>query len=69
MALDEPNDDDKVFEEGGFKFCINSELLEKIGGVTLDLTYMGFAVEPQIPLASAGGSSCGGCSGSSSCSV
>ena len=71
MALDGPKDDDSVFEEGGFTFCINKELLEKVEAVTLDLSYMGFSVEPRVPLAApAGGESkCGGCSGSSSCNV
>mgnify|MGYP000441260447 FL=1 len=37
------------------------------GGVTIDLTYMGFSVEPEIPLANTGGSSCGGSCSSGSC--
>lgn len=66
MALDEPNNEDSVFEEGGFTFCINKELLKTVEGVKLDLNYMGFSVEPNKPLASSG-SSCGGCSSSGSC--
>ena len=37
------------------------------GGVSIDLTYMGFSVEPEIPLANTGGSSCGGSCSSGSC--
>lgn len=71
LALDGPNDEDMVFDESGFTFCINKELLEKVEAVKLDLGYMGFSVEPRVPLASAGDGSggCGGCAGSSSCSV
>lgn len=67
MALDEPTPEDKVFEQNGFKFCIAADLLETVGGVTIDLTYMGFSVEPEIPLANTGGSSCGGSCSSGSC--
>ena len=60
LALDEPTPEDKVFEQDGFTFCIAGDLLETVGGVSIDLTYMGFSVEPEIPLANTGGSSCGG---------
>jgi hypothetical protein len=70
LALDGPTDADEQFNEGGFSFCINKELLARIGGVTIDMTYMGFLVNPTIPLQSSGASSaCGGCAGSTSCSV
>ena len=51
LALDEPGDEDARFEQDGFAFCI-------------DLSYLGFTVTPEVPLPSAGGSSCGGCCGS-----
>ena len=51
LALDEPGDEDARFEQDGFAFCINKELL-------------GFTVTPEVPLPSSGGSSCGGCCGS-----
>ncbi len=66
MALDESNEDDSVFNEGGFSFCVNKELLEQIKSVEIKLTYMGFMVEPGVPL-SGGGSACGGCASSGSC--
>jgi hypothetical protein len=70
LALDGPTDADKEFNEGGFSFCINKELLAKIGGATIDMTYMGFIVNPAIPLQSTGASSaCGGCAGSTTCST
>ena len=67
LALDEPTPEDKVFEQNGFTFCIAGDLLETVGGVSIDLTYMGFSVEPEIPLANTGGSSCGGSCSSGSC--
>jgi hypothetical protein len=70
LALDGSTNDDAQFNEGGFSFCINKELLAKIGGVTIDMTYMGFSVSPTNPLENSGASSaCGGCAGSTSCSV
>ena len=47
-------------EEQGFAFCIAKDLLAQIKGVTIDLTYMGFTVDPEVPLASSGGG-CGSC--------
>lgn len=61
-------DDDTVVEQGGFTFCVNKELLTQIGGVTIDLTYMGFTVEPDVPLNS-GASACGSCGSGGSCSI
>jgi Fe-S cluster assembly iron-binding protein IscA len=70
LALDGPADADEQFNEGGFSFCINKELLARVGGVTIDMSYMGFTVNPAIPLQNPGASSaCGGCAGSTSCSV
>ena len=41
-----------------------------IGGVNIDLSYMGFVVEPQIPLTAQGeSSSCGSCGSGGSCSI
>ncbi len=72
LALDEPGDDDEKTEDNGLTFCINKELAEKVGAVSISLTHMGFVVEPEIPLPSAGGnggcsSCCGSCGSSGSC--
>ena len=65
LALDEPRDEDEVMEQDGFTFCAEKNLWTQIGGVTIDLSYMGFTVEPTNPLpAPEGGSSCGSCCGS-----
>lgn len=65
MALDEPTAEDKLFETDGFKLCVSEELFAKTGNLTIDLTYMGFTVESEIPIA--GASSCGGGCGTGSC--
>ena len=59
MALDEPNDNDNSYDVNGFSFCIEKELMTRLGGVKIDLSYMGFTVEPEIPLANNG--NCGSC--------
>lgn len=66
LALDEPSEVDQVITENGYTFCIEKELVEKVGTVAIDFTYMGFSVEPAISLG--GGASCsvGGCGGSCS---
>ena len=64
LALDEPGDEDARFEQDGFAFCINKELLQQVKSVSIDLSYLGFTVTPEVPLPSSGGSSCGGCCGS-----
>jgi hypothetical protein len=55
-------------EVEGFDFCIETSLLSQIGGATIDITYLGFNVEPDKPLNSAGSSGCSSCS-SGSCSI
>ncbi len=62
LGLDEAGDDDEVFEEGGFKFCINKDLMAEAGAVRIDMTSMGFTIESGKPLAGGGGG-CGGCGG------
>lgn len=63
MALDEPNEQDKTEEQAGYTFCIDAGLLEQVQGVTVDLSYMGFVVKPDVSFADTGG----GCSSCSSC--
>ena len=65
LALDEPRERDHVEEQGGFSFCVEESLLAQIGGVKIDLSYMGFSVEPVIPLSTPeGDGGCGSCGGS-----
>ena len=68
LALDESKSDDTTMEVDGFDFCIETSLLDQIGGATIDITYLGFNVEPDNPLNSSGSSGCSSCS-SGSCSI
>lgn len=62
MALDEPNEQtDTILEEGDLTFCIDNQLLSSVKSVTVDMNYMGFNIEPELPLTAEGGGSCGGC--------
>lgn len=61
LALDAATDQDQTEEQGGFTFCMSKELLEQAKSVKVDLTYMGFSVEPEVPLVAEGGSACGSC--------
>lgn len=54
LALDEPGEDDETSEDNGLTLCINKELAEKVGAVTVGMTHMGFVVESEIPLPSGG---------------
>ena len=45
LALDEPGEDDETSEDNGLTLCINKELAEKVGAVTVGMTHMGFVVE------------------------
>jgi len=62
LALDAATDEDTSEDQGGFTFCINNELLAQVEGVKIDLSYMGFVVEPTVPLPQTGGG-CSSCSG------
>lgn len=65
-------EDDETSEDNGLTLCINKELAEKVGAVTVGMTHMGFVVESEIPLPSGGNgggcsSCCGGCGSSGGC--
>lgn len=64
LALDEPGEDDSVLPEGGFSFCVNKELLSLVGSLSLDMTPMGFIIEPEFELPAGEGGGCGGGCGS-----
>jgi len=71
LALDEPKDSDKVFEEDGLKFLVDEGLLEKCGAVKVDFVEAGyrsgFSITSANPLGGGGSCSSGSC-GSGSCS-
>lgn len=61
LALDEPRDEDKVFNDNGYSFCINSELFDDAKNITIDFSDMGFSILSSLQLGGGGG--CSGCSG------
>jgi hypothetical protein len=60
MALDEPKDDDSVFDIEGFKYVVNSDLLEKAKPIKVDFHQIGFKIDCNMDFGSADG--CAGCS-------
>lgn len=65
LALDKPGDEDQVFDESGYAFCINKDLLAATGDISIDLTQMGFSVESANQIGGGGG--CSGCASSGGC--
>lgn len=63
LALDEAGPEDLTEEQAGYKFCINPELAEQIGGAKIDITPRGFEITPEKPLPESAGGGCGGCCG------
>ncbi|MDL2316376.1 IscA/HesB family protein [Desulfovibrio sp. OttesenSCG-928-A18] len=63
LALDQPGELDQIFEEGGYSFCINKELLEAAKGISVEFTDMGFQVQSETPFGAPPAGGCGGCSG------
>jgi iron-sulfur cluster assembly protein len=60
LTLGEPDLGDTVCEADGYTFCIDPELLNQVGMLTVDLSHTGFSVN-------AGTFPGGGCSGCSGC--
>lgn len=63
LALDDAAEEDCKEEQAGFTFCINKLLLAKVQGVKIDVSEMGFSVEPTLPFPESAGGECGGCCG------
>lgn len=62
MALDEPNENDQVFNEKGVTFIIDKELFEEVKPVSVDFVKSamgeGFMIQSELSRKTAG--SCGG---------
>ena len=65
LALDTPGDADEVFDASGYTFCIGKDIFEQTGDISIDVTYMGFAVESANPISGGGG--CSGCASGGGC--
>jgi len=70
LALDEPKDNDKIFENDGLKFLVEQGLLETCGSINVEFIdagpRSGFGITSENPLGGGGGCSSGSC-GSGSC--
>ena len=60
LVLDEPKDDDSVFDVEGYKYLVNNGLLEKAQNIKIDFLQMGFKIDSDMEFAPSAG--CGGCS-------
>ncbi|MBU0994812.1 MAG: IscA/HesB family protein [Proteobacteria bacterium] len=58
MALDEKNDQDKVFKFSGIEYLVNRDFLKDAQPIEIDFRNGGFAIKSSIEL-SGGCSSCG----------
>ncbi len=59
LALDEPNESDKIYEVEGFKYIINQEFLEKAKPVKVDYGQIGFKITSGLEFGPPACSSCG----------
>ena len=62
LALDEPGDDDNVFEIDGFKVVVNKDLLKDLVSINVDAGSNGFMVTASGLAQSSCPSAEGGCS-------
>lgn len=70
MALDEPKENDKIFENDNLKFLVEGSLLTTCGAITVDFVdagpRSGFGITSTNPISSGGGCSSDSC-GSGGC--
>ena len=66
LALDEPKDDDKTFQEDGVSFLVEEGLLSSCGAIKVDFLEAGyrsgFSITSTNPVGGGGGCSSGSCS-------
>jgi len=64
MALDEPRDDDQVFEMNELTYMINKDLFERVKPINVDFVESamgsGFSIQSNLQIGGGCGSSCGG---------
>jgi Fe-S cluster assembly iron-binding protein IscA len=65
LALDEPRDNDEVFDIDDFKFLVDKSFMEKAKPIKVDFIDYGFRLSSSLKLQAG----CGGCGGDTSCSV
>ncbi len=64
MALDEPKEEDAVYEFEGFKYIIRKTLMDRVQPVKVDFTTMGFRITSSMDRSTG----CTTCASSSGCS-
>jgi len=69
LALDEPKDNDKTFQEDSITFLVEEGLLTTCGAIKVDFIEAGyrsgFSITSTNPVSSGGGCSSGSCSSGS----
>jgi len=70
LALDEPKDNDKTYDNSDLKFLVDSELMTSCEEIKVDFNddgyRSGFAITSKVPVAGSGGG-CGSSCGSGGC--
>jgi iron-sulfur cluster assembly protein len=64
MALDEPKENDSVFDVEGFQYLVDKDLFEKANPIKVDFLQVGFKIDSNLNFGAAAesGSGCEGCS-------
>jgi Fe-S cluster assembly iron-binding protein IscA len=65
LALDEPNDNDEVYDISGFKYVVDKELVEQAKPIKIDFMGMGFNITSSIVFEKGCGSCCASSQGCS----
>jgi Fe-S cluster assembly iron-binding protein IscA len=61
LALDEPNDNDEVYDISGFKYVVDKALMEQAKPIKIDFRDRGFNITSSMEF----GRACGSCSSAS----
>ncbi|MBN2039872.1 MAG: hypothetical protein JW864_07525 [Spirochaetes bacterium] len=59
MALDEPKDNDDVFDVNSYKFVADKEFMKEAKTIKVDFAEMGFKIDSEIEFDDSGCGSCG----------
>jgi hypothetical protein len=62
LALDEPRENDDIFDIDNFKYIIDKDFMEKVKPLKIDYSALGFKISSSMDL---GGGGCGGCGSTS----
>ena len=62
MALDEPKENDEVYDVDGFKYLVDKDFLEKSQPIKVDFSHYGFNITSSLVLG--GASACSACGSS-----